>query len=480
MMVQWTMSNIFSRRLSRRWILNVGAALAGATVPLGLLGRSVSTAAEPVEVDTVTVVSNPLGLDLELVVEGLTAPVDLVSPSDGSARRFVVDQVGLISIVTANGQRLATPFLDLRDKTVSLIRGFEERGLLGFAFHPKYAENGRFYVSYSAPLRARAPASWNHTRRISEFTVSAGDADRADLGSERVLLELDWPSKKHNGGGLAFGPDGYLYIGIGDGGAVHGTGQEVLYEAFDVPKGMGVWDKFAQDMTSLYGKILRLDVDRGYPGYAIPPLNPLTGVHGRNEIYAWGFRNPYRMSFDRAALFVTAPGETLWEAIYLVDKPGNYGWPIKEATHCFDRQQPKAPPETCSTTGPYGELLIDPVIEYPNMSVKRAGVQVRQHGVGTAVVGGHVYRGSGIPALRGKFVFGDWSREFAKPSGQIFAASPPIEWGELWSWQKLLEINSRVLSLGRDADGELYLLTNDELGPSGNTGKVYRLVLRPK
>ena len=148
----------------------------------------------------------------------------------------MIDQVGLIVIVTGDGQRLSAPFLDLRDRIVPLTRGFEERGLLGFACHPKFAENGRFYVSYSAPLRPGAPRNWNHTRRISEFSISADDRNRAEPASERVLLELDWPSRKHNGGGLAFGPDGYLYIGLGDGGAVHGVGQEVLYEAFDVPR----------------------------------------------------------------------------------------------------------------------------------------------------------------------------------------------------------------------------------------------------
>ena len=238
------------------------------------------------------------------------------------------------------------------------------------------------------------------------------------------------------------------------------------------------WDRFAQDTSSLYGKILRLDVDRGYPGYATPPLNPLAGVDGRPEIYAWGFRNPYRLSFDRGALFVTAVGETLWESVYLVDKPGNYGWPIREGTHCFDRLRPKTPPRTCPTTGPHGEPLIDPVIEYPNMSVERDGVEVSRRGIGSAVVGGHVYRGEALTGLRGRYVFGDWSREFAKPSGQIFVASPPAEWGELWRWQKVLDVLGRVLSLGRDKDGELYVLTNDELGPFGQTGKVYKLVRR--
>jgi glucose/arabinose dehydrogenase len=429
---------------------------------------------------TATAGSESHGLGLQLLADELTAPIDLVSPLDSSGRRFVTDQAGLIHVLAADGKKLAAPFLDLRDRLVALTRSFEERGLLGFALHPGFAENGRVFVTYSAPLRATASAGWNHTRRVSEFTVSARDADQADPKSERVLLELDWPSRKHNGGGLAFGPDGLLYVGLGDGGAVHGVGQEVLFEAFDVPKAMAGWDRFAQDTSSLYGKILRLDVDRGYPGYAIPPLNPLVGVGGSPEIYAWGFRNPYRLSFDRGALFVTAVGETLWESVYLVDKPGNYGWPIREGTHCFDRLRPKTPPRTCPTTGPHGEPLIDPVIEYPNISVERDGVEVGRRGVGTAVVGGHVYRGEALTGLHGRYVFGDWSREFAKPSGQIFVASPPAEWGELWRWQKVLDVPGRVLSLGRDKDGELYVLTNDELGPFGRTGKVYKLVRRPE
>ena len=413
---------------------------------------------------------------MELVADGLTAPIDLVSPADGSGRHFVVDQTGLVHILSADGNPLPTPFLDLREKIVPLVQGFDERGLLGFAFHPRYAENGRFYVSYSAPLRPTAPPGWNYTRRISEFTVSAADANVADPTSERVLIELDWPSRKHNGGGLAFGPDGFLYIGFGDSGGIHGVGKEVLFEAFDVPKYLADWDRIAPDTASLYGKILRIDVDRGYPTYAIPPLNPFANTEGRDEIYAWGIRNPFRLSFDGHALFVTAVGETLWESVYLVDRPGNYGWAIREATHCFDRYQPKEPPTTCPTIGAHGEALIDPIIEYPNMSIGQDGVKLDQDGVGTAVVGGHIYRGGAIEGLQGKYVFGDWSHDFMKPSGQIFVATPPAEWGALWSLTKVLQVPGRVLSLGRDADNELYVLTNDELGPFGTTGKVYKLV----
>lgn len=417
---------------------------------------------------------------VELVAEGFTAPLFLAEPPDGSGGLFIVDQIGLIHIVDEDGEVLAEPFLDLQDRMTPLRDAFDERGLLGFAFHPDYAENGLFYVSYSAPLRPDAPTGWNYTRRTSEFRVSDEDPNRAEPNSERVLLAIDWPSRKHNGGALAFGPDGYLYIGLGDAGGAHGVGEEVLYDAFEVPATQQFWDRFAQDTSSLYGSILRIDVDRGYPGYAIPPTNPfVNNPVGRDEIYAWGFRNPYRLSFDRKGtsdMFVTAVAETLWEAIYLVNQPGNYGWAIKEATHCFDRQRPTDPPESCPSTGALGYPLIDPIIEYPNMSIEDEDVQVEGEGMGTAVTGGYLYRGGAIPDLVGKFIFADWSRDPATPSGQLFVATPPQAWGDLWSLQQLIELETRVLSLGEDAAGELYVLTSEEFGPFGDTGKVYKLV----
>jgi glucose/arabinose dehydrogenase len=155
-----------------------------------------------------------------------------------------------------------------------LEQDFEERGLLGFALHPDFAKNGRVYVSYAAPLRQGAPQNWNHTRRISEFSTAPGDLSKVVPESERVLIELDWPSRKHNGGALAFGPDGFLYVGLGDGGVSHGVGEKLQWEAFDVPAAALSWDHLAQDTQSLFGKILRLDVDRGFPGYAVPGTTP--------------------------------------------------------------------------------------------------------------------------------------------------------------------------------------------------------------
>jgi glucose/arabinose dehydrogenase len=422
-------------------------------------------------------------IGVELIVEGLTAPIDLADPHDGSGRLFIVEQQGVVSILTDEGVLAETPLLDLRPRLLDLKNDFEERGLLGFALHPDFANNGRLYVSYAATLRESAPSGWNYTRRISELTLNP-DSESVDLGTERILIELDWPSRKHNGGGLAFGPDGFLYIGLGDGGGAHGVGEEVIWSAFDVPANQLYWDRLAQDTTSLFGSILRIDVDEGFPGYGIPASNPFVGKSGLDEIYAFGFRNPYRIAFDslgRGDFLVTAIAETLWEAIYLVDRPGNFGWPIREGTHCVDRTAPRSPPEDCPRHGVDGSPIQEPIVEYPNMQVMHpdtlmAALGAETTGVGTAVVGGRIYRGSALPNLVGKLVFADWSAAFEKPSGQLFLATPPTSWRALWPFEKLAELETRIISVAEDADGELYVLTNDQFGPFGDTGKVFKIV----
>ena len=421
-------------------------------------------------------------VELEMVVEGLTAPIELADPDDGSGRLFVVEQQGLVSMLTKDGQVSETPLLDLRPHLLELKNDFEERGLLGFALHPDFKSNGRVYVSYATPLRDTAPKGWNYTRRISELTL-APDAESIDLGTERPLIELDWPSRKHNGGGLAFGPDGFLYIGLGDGGGAHGVGEEVIWSAFDVPKDQLHWDRLAQDTTSLFGSILRIDVDGGFPGYGISDDNPFVGRPGRDEIYAYGFRNPYRIAFDKNGsgdLLATAIAETLWEAIYLIDGPGNYGWPLMEGTRCVNRAAPRKPPADCPRHGPDGTPIRQPIVEYPNMQVMHPDTSlealgVDATGVGTAVVGGRIYRGSALPELRGKLVFADWSAAFERPSGQLFLATPPERWRDLWSFEKLKELDTRIISVAEDAEAELYILTNDEFGPFGKTGKIFKL-----
>ena len=418
-----------------------------------------------------TAVTQGEGVALELVAEGLTSPVRLVSPPD-DPRRFVVDRTGYVYIMGEDGAMLSEPFLDVSDRIVELRAEFDERGLLGLAFHPDFADNGRFYVYYSAPLREEAPDDWDHTSHVSEFKVNLPEnADEgtelssvnvADTGTERVLLEVDQPQFNHNAGDIAFGPDGLLFIALGDGGA-----------ADDVALGhppMG----HGQDITSMLGNILRIDVDRGWPGYAVPQDNPLVGEQGVDEAYAWGWRNPWRMSFDRSGngdLLVATNGQNLWEAVYLVDEPGNYGWNILEGAHCFDPQNPNetAPLSACTSTGPQGEPLKLPVIEYPHLANAEEGEIA-----GTSVIGGYMYRGEAVPALEGRYVFGDWSKSFTAPQGQVLVATPSFE--GLWPLTRLAELEEFVLGFGEDAEGELYVLTTETTGPTGDTGKIWKLV----
>jgi glucose/arabinose dehydrogenase len=420
-------------------------------------------------------------LALEPVADGLTAPLHLEEPADGSGRKFVVQQNGVVQVLSPDDRLAAEPFLDLRPRMLALEQNFEERGLLGFALHPQFGRNGRVFATYSAPLRPGAPERWNYTRRVSEFTADPGNGEKIDAASERVLLEIDWPSRKHNGGGLAFGRDGFLYIGLGDGGISHGIGRKVLWEAFDVPAQALIWDVLAQDTDSLFGKILRIDIDRGFPGYAIPRDNPFASGPGKKEIWAWGFRNPFRIAFDRhdGSFFVTAVAETLWEAAYRVQGPGNFGWPLMEGTHCVDRLKPRQPPATCPARDDLGNRIVLPVLEYPNMQASHPETKLGVAGAGTAITGARIYRGGAIPALAGKLVVSDWSAAFRQPSGQIFIADPSADGEPLWPYRRALQIDSRIIGLAEDRAGEIYVLTNETLGPYGATGKVLQLVARP-
>lgn len=407
---------------------------------------------------------DPMTVGVREVATGLTSPVALVPAPDGSGRLFVVDQVGLVRILAPDGTLLDEPFLDVRDRMVTLSTFFDERGLLGLAFHPEFAENGRLFVYYSAPLRPEGPSGFNHTSHISEFLVSA-DPNRADPDSERILLQVDQPQFNHNAGALVFGPeDGFLYISLGDGGGANDVG---LGHTPDLGNG--------QDPTNLLGSILRIDVDAGDP-YAIPADNPFVGTIGRDEIYAYGFRNPYRIAFDMGGqhdLFAADAGQNLWEEVSLVVAGGNFGWNVKEGTHCFDPESPFESPPECPDTGPVlGDPLIDPVLEYPH---------IRQpDGIGVVVVGGTVYRGRDVPQLRGRYVFGDWSTSFTQPDGTLLLGRSRVR--GLWQIHELRvhgtedgRLGSFVLGFGQDLDGEMYVLTTQNTGPTGATGRVLRL-----
>jgi glucose/arabinose dehydrogenase len=340
---------------------------------------------------------------------------------------------------------------------------------LGLAFHPNYKQNGRFFVFYNSPPRAGTPAGYDNTVVISEFRAIG---HTADINSEKVILEVPHPQFNHNGGTVAFGPDGYLYISIGDGGGANDVGTGHVEDWYlDNAGGNG------QDITSnLLGNILRIDVDNGDP-YSVPSDNPFVNRDGMDEIYAYGFRNPYRMSFDMGGshnLLSMDAGQELWEEVSDVIRGGNYGWNVKEGTHCFDAENPNVSPETCPSSDPTtNEPLRDPVIEFAN-----AG----NGGLSFTVVGGYVYRGREFPALRGQYIFGGATSSFTAPEGRLFGADPGS--GALWTMYELLingtdRLNHVVKGFGQDAAGEVYITGSINLGPSGTTGKVFKIV-RPE
>ena len=398
----------------------------------------------------------PPRVRLHLIAEGFNSPVALVDlqASPESDRLFVVDQVGIVWILS-EGKRIEIPFLDLRDRIVELNAFYDERGLLGLAFHPDFGTNGRFYVSYSAPPRqGLSPNEWDHTTYISEFIVSAEDPNIADLTSERIILAMDKPGYNYEAGHLGFGPDGYLYIATGD----------------SVRDPAGEAGKYAQDTYSLLGKILRIDINKTRENgevYSIPPENPFVEGGGSPEVFAYGFRNPYRFSFDitneKPRLFVVDVGQAIMEEVNLVVEGGNYGWPIWEGTTCFNMQSWNQPLTGCETRG-----LIDPIIAYAHKDDL------------SAIIGGNVYRGEMLPSLYDGYVFGDWGRG----NGHLFVAHPPTSGSGLW---KITEIEveipgsqpdmGQLLGIGQDEHGELYLLTKDPgVGPVGESGRIYKLI----
>jgi glucose/arabinose dehydrogenase len=390
---------------------------------------------------------------LKLVADGLDSPVLLVSPP-GDGRRFIVDQIGLIWILSAEGDILPQPFLDIRSRLIELSAVYDERGLLGLAFPPDFAQTGRFYVYYSAPLApGLSPAEWDHTTHISEFSVLAADPNRADPDSERVLLAVDKPGYNYEAGHLAFGPDGTLYIGMGD--SARHPDREV--------------GGYAQSPDSLLGKILRVQVTMD--GYRIPPGNPFGGEGGRPggrpEIYALGLRNPYRFSFDAEfGLIAADAGHARTEEINQILPGGNYGWPIREGLECFNPADWSSPLDHCSEKAVDGRGFIDPVILYPHT------------GRPAAVIGGPVYRGKGVPELAGQTIFGDWGGG----QGRLFAARP--EKAGPWQYQEVRLVKpdgttgiGQLLGIGEDAGHEIYLLVKGtQAGPGGGGGQVYQII----
>ena len=381
--------------------------------------------------------------------------------------------------VIDQGALQAVPFLDVSDRLVQPLgilgtfdeNDFDERGLLGLAFHPGFGDpdsrgHQKLYTYTSEPLNGPAdftvdldPDQINHQTVIIEWQLARGGAAVAPA-SARVLLRIDQPQFNHNGGQLAFGPDGYLYIGLGDGGAAN-----------DVAPGHGDQGN-GQNVQTVHGSILRIDplLPELTPksrdsastngAYRIPWDNHFVGIDGIDEIYAYGFRNAYRFSFDKLSgmLIVGDVGQDNIEEINIVRKGGNYGWNIKEGTFLFD-------PETGMVGPPFEDSqLIDPAAQY-------------DHDDGLSVIGGHMYYGAQVPELRALYVFGDFSRGFAAPDGRLLVA-------DLWTGrieELLIGAEQRSLGLylkgvGQDHGGEIYFLASTALGPYGDTGVVLKMV----
>ena len=429
-----------------------------------ILGESVVRGARSIPLSLVPPVPlEPEGfppIRLETFATGLGSPVGFAHAGDGSDRLFVIDQRGRIDIIQG-GTLLPTPFLDIEAKLVPERPGFDERGLLGLAFHPDYAANGRFYVYYSAPTDS---IPMDHHSVVAEYRVST-DPDIADPDSERILFTVPQPQFNHDAGQLAFGPDGFLYISLGDGGRGN-----------DVALGHCRVSGNAQDTTNVLGSLLRIDVDgsNSFNGqYGIPADNPF--VDDRtipDETWAYGLRNPWRFSFDRGTgrLFLADAGQRIFEEINIIEKGGNYGWNLREGAHPFDPDDPS----TAQPDAPPPDGVTDPIAEYTHPGT---GVGTE---IGIVVVGGFVYRGNGVPGLQGRYVFADWSTVFAPPgNGTLLGLE---EFGEEWLLS-VLEVDGGnpiglfITAFGEDEDGELYVAAKPTVAPEGGTtpGIVFRI-----
>jgi len=417
------------------------------------------------------IAKSPITVDLKSVATGLLAPNDLMPAPDGSGRLLVVDQGGKVGIIE-NGILQPALFGDLSSRLVTLNAAYDERGLLGLAFNPDFSNAGspgfhKVYTYTSEPNTGPADftvplplgTTFNHQSVVNEWQVSAQNPLMIDTNiAPRQIMRIDEPQFNHNGGMLAFGPDKNLYIALGDGG-----------QANDVGNGHNPVIGNGQDTSNVLGKILRVDVGGNNSAnhqYGIPADNPFVGGGGVPEIYAFGFRNPFRFEFDGPTgdLLAADVGQNKIEEIDRVVKGGNYGWHVKEGTFLFD-------PVTGGVTANSPALpagLIDPLAQY-------------DHDEGIAVIGGFIYHGTQLPGLTGKYVFGDFSTSFGAPDGRLFFAD--LDTGLI---QELtIGLNDRRLGLfvkgfGQDANGELYLLGSTALGPDGTTGVVLEIVPVPE
>ena len=446
------MSGTGGRRRFLRW---AGGSLLAGLAGCGSDGDAAPSITTGTPAGTPTATPDRPGVGTAAVAGGFTAPTDVAFPA-GFDRGFVADQPGYIYAT----DRPDDPFLDLTDRIVDLRSGPDERGLLGLAPHPDFTSNGRLFVRYSAPIRSSTPPEYSHTFVLSEFTVDP-TTERAST-DERIVLELPQPQPNHNAGSLAFGPDGHLFVGVGDGGGAGDVGRGHAEDWYERIRGGN-----GQDLTeNLLGSILRLDVSPA-EGYAVPDDNPLVGTDGLDEQWAWGFRNPWRFSVDGDALLVADVGQARYEEVSRVVAGENYGWNVHEGTSCFDPAAPSEEPAGCPSHTLSGVQLRDPVIEYPH-----PGVADDPPATGIAVVGGYRYDGP-IAEFDGQYVFADW-----RADGRLFVAEPTDE--GLWPMSTVSIRGESAApfarAFGRDHEGHLYVLTSRRGGVAGSSGTLSRLV----
>jgi glucose/arabinose dehydrogenase len=391
-------------------------------------------------------------VELQPVASGLASPVLLVSMPDGSGRLFIVDQAGFVRVVDG-GKLLPEPFLDVRDRLVKLMDDFDERGLLGLAFDPDFQNSSkagyRRIFTYTSEIVAghtdfpivHGAEPPNHQAVIASWKVNA-DGRRVDPASRKEVLRIDKPQFNHNGGMIAFGQDGFLYIALGDGGGANDIGPGHNFET-----GNG------QDKNVVLGKMLRIDVngtDAKNGAYGIPKDNPFATGGGVREIYALGLRNPWRFSFDGSALLVGDVGQNKLEWVHRVERGGNYGWRTKEGAFKFN---PNGTIERPDASLPRD--LIDPVLQYDRDE-------------GTSIIGGHVYRGKALSALDGQYVFGDYRHGKTSAGRLFFASLPNGKIRELIIGADDRPLGFLLKGFGQDRGGRALRLRQRPAWPDGN------------
>lgn len=436
------------------------------------------------------IAKSAIRIELQTVASGMSAPIWATNAPGSPNRLYVADQAGQLRVID-NGSLLPAPMLDLSSRLVTLgVLGthdendYDERGFLGMAFHPEFDTVGaagfrKFYTYTSEPVDALKGSTFttatpppsglahDHQSVVREWSALPGDPTQADPTSGRELMRIDQPQFNHNGGALAFGPDGMMYVSLGDGGGADDQDGEPFFGGTVWGHGVG---GAAQNMDVVHGKVLRIDPlgnNAANGQYGVPADNPNVGSAGVDEIWASGFRNPFRMSFDSATgdLYVADVGQNKVEEIDVVTRGGNYGWGLMEGSFKFEPNGTDPGYITDDLSGlPPGLLL--PIGEY-------------DHDEGIAVVGGFVYHGSALPDLVGKYVFGDFSRDFG-PTGRLFVMDTLTGLIE----ELTLGLDDRSLGMylkgfGQDASGEIYVLAGTNLGPAGDQGLVLRIVAVP-